>query len=196
MATFSTYDIEHAVGEAAYLRGLDYLRRGMVRSAAFGPHGRIHGEVSGSQLRPYAVAVRYESRDNARLVPVDGHCSCPVGRNCKHMAALLLAARDLPPEAADGGGGNGDEGASADVRQWLADWPGSSPARPDARPSGAPEPGRDHLFYVIHRDAAEGMRIDPWRARLNLDGRIGRNVREYREGTASAEGGFVSLPPE
>ena len=70
--------------------------------------------------------------------------------------------------------------------------PARPPARPDARPSGAPEPGRDHLFYVIHRDAAEGMRIDPWRARLNLDGRIGRNAREYREGTASAEGGFVT----
>ena len=106
MATFSTDDIEHAVGEAAYLRGLDYLRRGMVRSAAFGPHGRIHGEVSGSRPRPYAVAVRYESRDNGRLVPVDGHCSCPVGRNCKHMAAVLLAARHLSPEAADGGTGN------------------------------------------------------------------------------------------
>ncbi len=192
MATFATDDIEHAVGEAAYLRGLDYLRRGMVRSAAFGPHGRIHGEVSGSRPRPYAVAVRYESRDNGRLVPVDGRCSCPVGRNCKHMAALLLAARHLSPEAADGGTGNADEGASADVRQWLADWPGSAPARPDARPPGPPEPGRDHLFYVIHRDTAEGMRIDPWRARLNLDGRIGRNVREYREGTASAEGGFVT----
>ena len=192
MATFSTYDIEHAVGEAAYLRGLDYLRRGMVRSAAFGPRGRVHGEVSGSQPRPYAVAVRYESRDNGRLVPVDGHCSCPVGRNCKHVAAVLFAARNIPPEAVDGAAGTADEGASADVRQWLADWPGSSPARPDARPSGAPEPGRDHLFYVVHRDAAEGMRIDPWRARLNLDGRIGRNVREYREGTASAEGGFVT----
>ena len=192
MATFATYDIEHAVGEAAYLRGLDYLRRGMVRSAAFGPHGRVHGEVSGSRPRPYAVAVRYESRDNGRLVPVDGRCTCPVGRNCKHMAAVLLAARHISPEAADGGAGNGDEGASADVRRWLADWPASAPARPDARPSGAPEPGRDHLFYVIHRDATEGIRIDPWRARLNLDGRIGRNVREYREGTASAEGGFVT----
>ena len=36
------------------------------------------------------------------------------------------------------------------------------------------------------------MRIDPYRAYLKQDGEIGRNVREYREGTASAEGGFVT----
>ena len=192
MATFSTYDIEHAVGEAAYLRGLDYFRRGMVRSARFGGPGRIHGEVSGSRPRPYEVVAKYESGSTGRLIPVDGRCTCPVGRNCKHMAAVLLAARYLSPEAADGGAGNGDEDASADVRQWLADWPASAPARPEVGPPGPPEPGRDHLFYVIHRHAAEGMRIDPWRARLNLDGAIGRRFREYREGTASAEGGFVT----
>ena len=36
LATFETYDIEHVVGEDAYLRGLDYFQRGMVRSVSFG----------------------------------------------------------------------------------------------------------------------------------------------------------------
>ena len=192
MATFATDDIEQAVGEAAYLRGLEYYRRGKVRSARFGPDGRLHGEVSGSRPEPYTVAVSCESGANGTLVPLDGHCSCPVGRNCKHMAALLLAGRHLSPEARCIVARSAGEDASADIGRWLADWPGSTPAKPGTRPTGPPGPGRDHLFYVIRRDAAAGMRIDPWRGYLKLDGEVGRNVREYREGTATAEGGLAT----
>ena len=192
LATFANYDIEHAVGESSYLRGLDYFRRGMVRSVKFGGPGRIHGEVSGSRPEPYAVVAKYESGSGGTIVPVEGNCSCPVGHNCKHTAAVLLAARYLSPEAADSAAGSAGEGASADVRRWLEDWPGAAPARPDARPAGPPEPGRNHLFYVVLRDETGGMRIDPYRAYLKQDGEIGRNVREYREGTASAEDGFVT----
>ena len=150
----------------------------MVGSVKFGGPGRIHGEVSGSRPEPYAVVAKYESGGGDRLVPVEGHCSCPIGHNCKHTAAVLLAARYLSPEAADSAAGSAGEGASADVRRWLADWPGAAPARPDARPASPPEPGRDHLFYVVLRDETGGMRIDPYRAYLKQDGEIGRNVRE------------------
>ena len=191
LETFETYDIEHAVGESAYLRGLDYFRRGMVRSVEFGSPGRIHGEVSGSRPKPYAVVAKYESGAGGRLVPVEGHCSCPVGYNCKHTAAVLLAARQVSPEARPGAG-TAREGVSREVRRWLDDWPGAVAAGPNARPAGPPEPGRDHLFYVIHRHETAGMRIDPYRAYVKKDGEIGRNFREYREGTASARGKFLT----
>ena len=189
---FGTDDIERAVGEASYLRGLDYFVRGMVRSVEFGSPGRIHGEVSGSRPKPYAVAVEYESGSDGMLLPLEGHCSCPVGYNCKHTAAVLLAARHISPGANDGVAGTAREGASRDVRRWLDEWSGAVAARPDDRPAGAPEPGRDHLFYVIHRDATGGMRIDPYRAYLKKDGTVGRNFRKYREGTASAQRKFLT----
>ena len=97
METFGTDDIERAVGEVSYLRGLDYFVRGMVRSVEFGSPGRIHGEVSGSRPKPYAVAVEYESGSDGTLLALEGHCSCPVGYNCKHTAAVLLAARHISP---------------------------------------------------------------------------------------------------
>ena len=59
-------------------------------------------------------------------------------------------------------------------------------------PSGPPAPGQDHLFYVVHRDSTGGMRIDPYRAYLKKDGTIGRNFREYREGTAPAQRKFLT----
>ena len=186
METFGTADIRRTVGEASYLRGLDYFERGMVRKAAFGAEGRIHGSVSGSRPEPYAVVARYEGGPTGSLVPLEGHCSCPVGYNCKHTAAVLLAARYLSPGAAGDAGGIPREDASRDVRRWLEDWPGSAPAGRTTRPTGPPAPGREHLFYVIRHDAANGMRIDPWRAYLKKDGAIGRNIREYAEGSDSA----------
>ena len=53
-------------------------------------------------------------------------------------------------------------------------------------------PAGTNLFYVIHRDATGGMRIDPYRAYLKKDGAIGRNFREYREGTAFAQRKFLT----
>ena len=192
LATFETYDIEHVVGEDAYLRGLDYFQRGMVRSFSFGPHGRLYGEVSGSRSKPYAVVVKYESGAGGALVPVEGHCSCPVGHNCKHTAAVLLAARHDSPEAVDGAAVSAREGVSRDVRRWLGDWPGKAPTRPENPSAGPPQPGRNHLFYVIYRDTTGGMRVDPYRAYLKKDGTIGTNFREYREGTASAQRKFLT----
>ena len=192
METFGTDDIQRAVGEVSYLRGLDYFERGMVRSVEFLSPGRIHGEVSGSRQKPYAVAVKYEFGSDGTLLPVEGHCSCPVGYNCKHTVAVLLAARHVSPGADDRVAGTARAGVSRDVRRWLDEWPGAVAARPDDRTAGAPEPGRVHLFYVIHRDATGGMRIDSYRAYLKKDGAIGRNFREYREGTASARGKFLT----
>ena len=71
---------EIVLGGLAYLRGLDYFRRGMVRSVEFGPHGRLYGEVSGSGPKPYSVVARYESGSGGTLVPVEPHASRPVAR--------------------------------------------------------------------------------------------------------------------
>ena len=123
METFGTDDIERAVGHVSFLRGLDYFERGMVRSVEFVSPGRIHGEVSGSRQKPYAVVAKYEPGSEGRFLPVEGHCSCPVGYNCKHAAAVLLAARHLSPDGDDSGSGAAREGVSGVVRRWLDRWP-------------------------------------------------------------------------
>ena len=197
LATFANYDIEHAVGESSYLRGLDYFRRGMVRSVKFGGPGRIHGEVSGSRPEPYAVVAKYESGSGDRLVPVEGNCSCPVGHNCKHTAAVLLAARHLSPEAADSAAGSAGEGASADVRRWLADWPGAAPARTGRppgrsarvwpRPSVLRRPPRQdgrHAHRSLPRLSEEGRRDRP-----EMSASIARERRPSRASFVTAEDG-------
>ena len=191
--TFGTDDIERAVGEVSYLRGLDYFVRGMVRSVEFGPAGRIHGEVSGSRPKPYAVAgqIRIRKRRDAasarRALLLPGRLQLQAhGRRAARRPACLAGGgprrrRDRPRVRLPGRppmagrlarGGRGKAG---------------SPAGRSARARPGPP-----LFYVIHRDATGGMRIDPYRAYLKKDGAIGRNFREYREGTAFAQRKFLT----
>ena len=53
----------------------------------------IAGTVQGRQRRPYAVDADLFLPPGGRA-RVDGVCSCPVGLNCKHVAALIFAADD------------------------------------------------------------------------------------------------------
>jgi hypothetical protein len=49
--------------------------------------------VFGSRPRPYGQTIMLAS--NGRAVTINGYCSCPVGVNCKHVAAVLLQHLEL-----------------------------------------------------------------------------------------------------
>ncbi len=53
---------------------------------------RVTGRVSGTAPVPYTVDV--EVHRTGRGWVIDSECSCPVGFECKHAAALLLSVRD------------------------------------------------------------------------------------------------------
>lgn len=52
----------------------------------------LSGDVQGSQPHPYRTRVRFRTDGGSPWA--QGDCTCPVGRNCKHVAALLLAELD------------------------------------------------------------------------------------------------------
>ena len=56
----------------------------------------LSGDVQGTQALPYRTRVRF--RTDGASPWAQGECSCPVGRNCKHVAALLLAELDYHDE--------------------------------------------------------------------------------------------------
>lgn len=60
-------------------------------------HGAtLSGYVQGTRVLPYHTRVRFRTDGGAPWAQSD--CSCPVGRNCKHVAALLLAELDYHDE--------------------------------------------------------------------------------------------------
>ena len=87
-----TVDLGHAV-----------RRSGAIRKTLVADDGAIvSGSVQGSRRKPYSQIISFGQRGDT--VTINGHCSCPMSRNCKHVAAVLLeyvasggSAWDLQP---------------------------------------------------------------------------------------------------
>lgn len=141
---FDTDDIDRCFpGEVTKAR--PYQRRGAVRDLRADKGGRrLIASVQGSRPRPYHVFVEIGSADPVKL---SAQCSCPVGRNCKHAAAVLLQALENPPRV---------ESASADplaepVGEWLQKLsrtalPAASPEVMAYRLDRPPQPGLPFVF--------------------------------------------------
>ncbi len=132
---FSLDDLRKAFNAADYDRGLDYARQervleismgeGMVSSAVKGSGRHIYAQeitvekqgkrlvssaVKGSGRHIYAQEITVE-KQGKRLV-VEGDCSCPVGYNCKHVAAVLITLAWLEQEQAHGASAQDAAGTS------------------------------------------------------------------------------------
>ena len=92
------------VGRGAFQRGLDYARKGRVRGIGVAGDGDIiSAQSKGSGARIYQTMVFRKQQDRRGPIAWVGSCSCPVGTNCKHVAALLITVRAVAEETAAGG---------------------------------------------------------------------------------------------
>ena len=92
------------VGRGAFQRGLDYARKGRVRGIGVAGDGDIiSAQSKGSGARTYQTMVFRKQQDRRGPIAWVGSCSCPVGTNCKHVAALLITVRAVAEETAAGG---------------------------------------------------------------------------------------------
>lgn len=69
-------------GEKTYAKGLKYFNEGRVKSV-IKVDNLLLGSVQGTADLPYLVRVDLKTLEN--------RCSCPLGGDCKHVVALLLA---------------------------------------------------------------------------------------------------------
>ena len=84
------------VGHRAFERGLDYARKGRVRGISVAGDGDIiSAQSKGSGAHTYQTMVFRKQGARSAAASWAGTCSCPVGSDCKHTAALLIAARAL-----------------------------------------------------------------------------------------------------
>ncbi|WP_343600908.1 SNF2-related protein [Mycobacterium sp.] len=81
------------LGDATCRRGLEYAREGRVVRCVWNPDdGTLVGAVRGSRGRTYATTVHL-SAGLADIWTIDrGRCSCPMQVDCKHVAAIVIAA--------------------------------------------------------------------------------------------------------
>lgn len=134
-------------------RGLDYAQEGRVEIVSMRDL-LIEANCVGSSGQRYSQRIELDLSDEG-LVP-KGWCSCPVGRNCKHCAAVffeLQRGRDYPegdqreskPDASTAGG----EVLSAELSNWVEalEAPLATAAMPNQDRKGRA------LYYHIGTDA-------------------------------------------
>src|SRR5512132_2540716 len=87
-------ELESAVGARSLQRGRSYARAKRVLSAEWDPSAQtLTGSVVGNGAR-YDTAAFFVGSGSGALAFEDGECTCPVGHNCKHVAAIVIAATD------------------------------------------------------------------------------------------------------
>jgi superfamily II DNA or RNA helicase len=109
---FNLADLRRAFDAPTLERGRSYFDHQHVLNVRFDTaNDVVSAQVRGSSPRPYAVTLSVRGDDGARTV--GGWCSCPVGGNCKHAAALAFAV-------AEGFTGDGLQGApDGAVDAWV-----------------------------------------------------------------------------
>ena len=85
----------------------------------------VFGKVRGSNRETYLQEIELEKDGDEVLI--DGECSCPVGYNCKHVAALLI-------EAFERGSLRGEDAGIAGSRRPAAALAAASRSTPLAPP--------------------------------------------------------------
>ena len=114
MTDVDTADLVDAVGSSAYSRGLEYARQHAVitmrwDSRAQALRGKVHGRLGDI----YETTAYFSSDRGEPSAYEHGECSCPVGIDCKHVAALVLTA--ISPERTRGPAGEPAQSAPAEA---------------------------------------------------------------------------------
>jgi superfamily II DNA or RNA helicase len=87
-------EVEAAVGPRSFDRGRAYARGGRVLRLVWDADAEaLTGSVLGRGAL-YDTTAFFAGSHSGSLVFEEGECTCPVGYNCKHVAALVIAAAD------------------------------------------------------------------------------------------------------
>ena len=116
-------EIPGLFSHAAFEKARVLQRKGRVRGLEVDENaGLVTALVQGSESAPYEVEIELSQQRGGKIA-VEGSCSCPMGFNCKHVAAALLEAVSAPQLALGGGTAVGKAPAapvlSPEIQAWL-----------------------------------------------------------------------------
>lgn len=160
--SLSEHDLHQYFSDAWLARGRELARQERVLDLDCSADKRYFlARVQGSRTQPYQVTIRVNHSPKG-WYPV-GHCGCPVGYNCKHVAAVLIAAL--------AGNECVVEGVPTGLEHWLQRL-GVAARTHDPDAQFAPEV-QDRLLYVIEPLADGRLVARLMKARLLQKGGYG-----------------------
>ena len=133
MPILTQQDINRHLNRTYIDRGRAYYRQGRVLDVDIKKQGQqLISQVRGSGRKTYQVIVNLDGRNSQVLHDIRGHCSCPVGYNCKHVAAVLFSyANALTPAKSSTTTTKPTEiPLDPNLRTWLKNIPASQPSAP------------------------------------------------------------------
>ncbi len=95
-------DVIRFVGPQTFGRARDLVRAGLVDDAVWHDDGTVTATVTGSTDDPYELRVETTPARGEFVRPVRSTCTCPIGGECKHVAAALLTINARALSAAAG----------------------------------------------------------------------------------------------
>jgi len=124
-------DVIRFVGPRPFAKGRQYSREDRVADIAYDPSDQVvTGTVRGSTAEPYRCEIVLQPTRGEQSRPTRSTCTCPLGGDCKHVAAVLLAnnAAALTPA-----GGAVPTASTAPVADSPADAASTAPSADDWR---------------------------------------------------------------
>ncbi len=192
MTSLTEFDIRSVIAGNACAAGRAYWSIGRVREALIAADGRsVEGRVQGSARRPYDQHIRLSGKPGAPPTIV-GDCSCPIGFNCKHVAAVLYEVlarqpRKLPDVIALGPPAHPpappEPPRAPELSPQLIAWLGDL-ARADADDGDDYPPAiRQRLIYVLRQDTATigppRLLVEPMSVTLRKDDSYSDRASRY-----------------
>jgi superfamily II DNA or RNA helicase len=156
-------------------RARGYASAGQVLSVEPEGDGRLRARVSNGRGQIYLQRI---GLDEGGRGLVDGVCTCPVGYNCKHVAAALMTWLDRAEPLAKPPATRSK--LSGPAAQWLERvvQPRGTPAEED-RPEDYPARIKERLLYVLEPGSAS-LKIDVHKGRINAAGTaLNKSIRRY-----------------
>lgn len=164
-------DIVRNCGETFTRRGRSYIQQNRVIDIEWLEEEQtLNGKVSGQAALPYVQRIESDGQF------IDGNCSCPVGYNCKHVAAVLLQWQiqlhgNTPAHHED-----------AALEQWRNKLVRLAHNRPEQTDSPL-KPGQDLMLYQIDSgrqyNHQPGINVSLFRVRVRKNGTPGKESPYY-----------------
>ena len=147
-------------------RAHDYVSKRYVGELVGSPQNRLLSEVRNRS------GVVYQQR--IKITPggaIDGDCSCPVGYNCKHVAAALItwagrgtrilpSTPQIPHQMQTWIARTNELAINGDKQNFRSD---------EERPEGYPPKTKERLLYVLERSSG-ALSVSIWKGRINAQG--------------------------
>ena len=189
--------IKSLFSASALEQGRIYELRGRVQNLHVDPEGgEITATTVGSLPDPYAQRIQVKRNPFGPLL-ISGRCTCPVGRGCKHLAAVLISAHRQqlagpdslmtpeeapPPRPAVARAAPPAPAPTArqePIPHLINEWLASLESAEDADSEDYPPSVRNRVYYVLDTASGPGgvprLRIQPMNVMLRTNNMPGQS---------------------